>query len=139
MKKTILVLLVTGLLAVGANAQDAPTAPKPGQNPPPAMSKEQMKERREMMMKTMKDIGATDEQIQKCKDAMEDSKKKNDELKKDASLTDDAKKAKRKEIMTEQEAKIKEILGDEKAKKLKEAMKGMKKDMPPPPPAAPKN
>ncbi len=139
MKKTILVLLVSGLFACGANAQDVPAQPKPGQNPPPMMSKEQMKERREMMMKTMKDAGATDEQIQKYKDLLEDSKKKNDEIKKDAALTDDEKKAKRKEIMTAQEAKVKEILGDEKFTKFREAMKAMRKDMPPPPPAAPKN
>lgn len=41
MKKTILVLLVSGLFAIGANAQDVPAPPKPGQNPP-AMSKEKM-------------------------------------------------------------------------------------------------
>ena len=138
MKRTILVLLVSGLLAVGANAQDAPTPPKPGQNPPPMISKEKMQERREMMMKTLKDAGATDDQIQKCKDAMEDSRKKNDELRKDAALTDDEKKAKRKEIMTAQEAKLKEILGDDKFTKYRDAMKAMRKDMPPPP-AAPKN
>ncbi len=139
MKKTILVLLVTGLFAFAANAQDAPTPPLPSQNPPPMMSKEKMKERREMMIKMLKDIGATDEQTQKCKDVMEDSKKKNDDLKKDATLTEDEKKAKRKEIMTGQEAKLKEVLGDEKFTKYREAMKAMKKDMPPPPPGAPKN
>jgi len=138
MKKTILVLLVSGLFAIGANAQDVPAPPKPGQNPP-AMSKEKMQERREMMLKTFKDAGATDEQIQKYKDLLEDSKKKNDEIKKDASLTDDEKKAKRKEVMTAQEAKVKEILGDDKFKKYKDAMKEMRKNMPPPPPAAPKN
>ena len=140
MKKTILVLLVVGLFSLGANAQDD-FKPANGQNPPPPppMSKEKMKERKEMMLKTLKDIGATDEQIQRYKDVLEDSKKKTDELKKDAALTDDEKKAKRKEILTWQETKLKEILGDEKAKKLKDAMKSMRKDMPPPPPAEPKN
>lgn len=41
--------------------------------------------------------------------------------------------------MTAQEAKVKEILGDDKFKKYKDAMKEMRKNMPPPPPAAPKN
>ena len=111
MKKTILVLLVVGLFSLGANAQDD-FKPANGQNPPPPppMSKEKMKERKEMMLKTLKDIGATDEQIQKYKDVFEDSKKKTDELKKDAALTDDEKKAKRKEILTWQETKLKEIL-----------------------------
>ncbi len=139
MKKTILVLLVTGLLAVGANAQDAPTPPPSGQNRPPMMGQDRMKERREMMLKNLKDVGATDEQVQKCKDVMEDSRKKGEEMRKDATLTDDEKKAKRKEMMTDQEAKIKEILGDDKFTKYRDAMKAMRKDMPPPPQAAPKN
>lgn len=143
MKKTILVLLITGLFAYAASAQGVPTPPPSGQNPPPMMGKDRMKERREMMVKHLKDIGATDEQILKCKDAMEDSKKKNDDLKNNAALTDDEKKAKRKETMTEQESKLKEILGDDKFAKYRDAMKAMRKDMPPPPPreapAAPKN
>ena len=55
MKKTILVLLVVGLFSLGANAQDD-FKPANGQNPPPPppMSKEKMKERKEMMLKTLK-------------------------------------------------------------------------------------
>ena len=140
MKKTVLVLLTTGLFAIAANAQDAPPQAPQQQGPHP-MSKEdraKMKAEKEAQLnKSLKDIGATDDQIQKVKDALEDSHKKHEELRKDASLSDDDKKEKNKEINEAQKAKLKEILGEEKAKQFSEGQRAMMKKMPPPPAAPP--
>ena len=140
MKKTILVLLTTGLFAFAANAQDAPPTAPQKQGPPP-MGKEggakKKAEREAQLTQSLKDIGATDDQVLKVKDAMEDAHKKREELKKDASMSEDDKKVKGKEIMEAQKAKLKEILGDEKAKKFGESQKAMMKKMMPPPPPAP--
>ena len=145
MKKTMLVLLTSGLFAIAANAQDVPAPPTHGA-PPPMMSKaDRAKKKAEMeaaLTKTLADIGASDDQAQKVKDALEDTRKKHEELKKDATLSEDDKKAKGKELMEAQQAKLKEILGEEKFKKFKDAQKAAKmKNMPamPPPPAAPQN
>ncbi len=144
MKKTILVLLTSGLFAIAANAQDIPAPPKPG-TPPPMMSKEdrakRKAEREAAITKNLSDIGATDDQVKQVKDAMEDARKKHEDLKKDATLSDDDKKAKGKELMEAQQAKMKEILGEEKFKKFRESQKAMMKNMPGmmPPPPAPKN
>lgn len=142
MKKTILVLLTTGLFAIATNAQDAPAQAPKKQGPPPMGKEDHAKKKAEkeaQLTKSLKDIGATDEQIQKVKDALEDSHKKHEALKKDASLSEEDKKAKGKEMMEGQKAKLKEILGDEKAKKFSEGQRAMMKKMmpPPPPPPAP--
>ena len=141
MKKTILILLTTGLFAFAANAQDAPPTVPQKQDPPPMGKEDRAKkkaEREAQLTKSLKDIGATDDQVQKVKDALEDSHKKHEELKKDASLSQDDKKAKGKEMMEAQKAKLKEILGEDKAKLFAESQKAMmKKMMPPPPPPAP--
>ena len=97
-----------------------------------------MKEKKEEMIKSLKSIGASDEQIEKVKAVMEESHKKHEDLKKDASIAEEDKKAKGKEIMEAQKAKIKEILGEEKAKAFAEAQKAaMKKNMPAMPTPAP--
>ena len=140
MKKTFLILLTTGLFAITASAQDAPPPSAPGKPHPPMISKEEREkkkaEREAQLTKSLKDLGATDEQVQKVKDALEDAHKKHEDLKKDATLSEEDKKAKGKEIMDAQKAKLKEILGEQKAKQFGESQKAlMKKNMPPPPPA----
>ena len=143
MKKTIVTLFATGFLAIAANAQDVPNPPAPGK--PPMMSKEdraKMKAEREAKTtKSLKDLGASDDQIQKVKDALEESHKKQEELRKDASLSQEDKKAKEKEIKEAQKAKLEEILGADKAKQFGEAQRAMMKRpmpaMPPVPAPAP--
>jgi len=137
MKKTIVMLFATGFLAIAANAQDVPATSTPGK--PPMMSKEdraKMKAEREAKTtKSLKDLGATDDQIQKVKDVLEDTHKKQEDLRKDASIAEEDKKAKEKEIKEAQKAKIVEILGEDKAKQFGEAQRAMmKRPMPPMPP-----
>jgi len=134
MKKAIVILFATGFFAVAANAQDVPAPPAPAK--PPMEGRGKMKIKREEVVKTLKDIGATDEQIEKVKAVLDETHKKHEELKKDATVAEEDKKAKGKEIMEAQKAKIKEILGEEKAKAFAEAQRAMmKKNMPAPPPA----
>jgi hypothetical protein len=141
MKKTIVVLFATGFFAIAANAQDVPqTSGTP--TPPPMMSKEdraKMKAEREAKLtQSLKDVGASDDQIQQVKAVLEETHKKHEALKKDASISDEDKKAKGKEIMEAQKAKIKEILGEEKAKQFAESQRGrMFQKMPATPPPAP--
>ena len=139
MKKTIVMLFATGFLAIAANAQDVPAPPAPGK--PPMMSKEdraKMKaEKDAKTTKTLKDIGATDDQIQKVKDVLEETHKKHEDLKKDASIAEEDKKAKGKEIMDAQKAKIVEILGADKAKQFGESQRAMMKRPMPSMPQAP--
>ena len=134
----IAVLMTTGLFVVAVNAQDAPPPPRPGN--PPAMSKEdheKMKQKRdEEQEKALKTIGASDDQIKKAKDVFEEFGKKQRDLRKDATLSEEDRKSKGKELRDQQEVKLKEILGDEKLSKFKESRKQQRKDGPPPPPPA---
>lgn len=114
MKKTMLLLLSTGMIVIAANAQNVTSTQVPQtQNQP---------NKHEGIIKTLKDMGITDDQLLKSKAVMDDSKAKLEALKKDQSLSIDAKKAKMKEILDDQQTKLKGIVGEEKYNKAKEAV-----------------
>jgi len=110
MKKITLVLAGFLLTAATSFAQDANTS-----TTKPELSKEEktkLKQKQdEEMMSAYKEVGLTEDQIKLVKDANTEAWKKSNEIRKDAALTEDAKKEKLKEISTEKNEKIKAIMG----------------------------
>ncbi len=133
MKKLLLVLLTTGMFSLATKAQDAPTQ-KPLAAAPAKMSKEEkqkmMQKKEEEMKAELVAVGATPEQIAKVKEATLAIKQKEKAVKEDASISEDEKKLKGKELKEAQKAKLIEILGVEKAKQFAENRKKAKKDAP---------
>ena len=128
MKRIFIALFITGAFTVTANAQQAvATAPQEAKPPMSKEEKAKMKQQQEDQMNaTFKEIGLTDEQVKQIKEVMAVASKKSSEVKKDAALTDDAKKESLKVISTEKNEKMKEIMGKEKYKQYSEIRKKQK-------------
>lgn len=122
MKKVLFAVGLSGIGFVGLNAQTVQEK-KPAQAPIAAHEGKHKGGREKEMLDKLKEIGATDAQIEQLKPIFKEEHTKMMELKKDASIPDEEKKAKMKAFHKEQEVKIKEILGEEKAKALKAANK----------------
>ena len=122
MKKIIATLLVCSVIGFTANAQEQKTDASM-----PKMTKEQheaMKHQRDAELnEAMTAAGLTDAQKVDTKEALEVANKAKNELRKDATLTDEQKKEKKKVIDEEQKIKLIKIMGDDKFKKFKEAQK----------------
>ncbi len=112
-RSLIAVAVIGGLLALGplASAQEkkaAKSEAKPGvsegQRPPTA---------RERLAKMEEDLKLTDSQKEKFRAALQDERKKSQEVRQDSSLSRQEKAAKAKTIREETEKKIKEILKPE--------------------------
>lgn len=127
-KKLMMAALIAGsLFATGAlQAQDAPkdkpavdaapAAPAPGARA--KLNPEQI----------AKDLGLSEDQKTKFKDAMSDMQKKMQEVRKDASLSQEDRRAKSKEIRDATQAKFKEILTAEQFDKWQKLMPGPRKN-----------
>src|SRR5690349_12338939 len=90
MKKLLLIASAMFVFAA-VNAQEAPKAAD--QKPLTKEEKQKMKEKQEAdMAAAFKEVGLTDEQIQQVKAVIDETSKKNNELRKNDSLTDDQKK-----------------------------------------------
>ena len=128
MKKIFIALFITSVFTVTANAQQAvATTTQEAKAPMSKEEKAKAKQQQEDQMNaTFKEIGLTDEQVKQIKEVMTVASKKSSEIKKDASLTDDAKKESLKVISTEKNEKIKEIMGKEKYKQYNEIRKKQK-------------
>lgn len=127
MKKIIAVLLFTGLFATVTNAQT--TAPASA-TAKPEMSKEEKAKQKikqeEEMAAALKEVGLSEDQIQQVKEVNTEAGKKSSEIKKDDSLSDEAKKEKNKEVNAEKTKKLKEIMGSEKFKQFNDIRKKQK-------------
>lgn len=127
MKKVFVTLLCAGVFTIAANAQQTATADAVAK---PQMSKEerakQKQKQDEEIAAAYKEVGLSDEQIKQIKEVNAEAGKKSNEVRKDASLSDDAKAVKLKEISTEKNDKIKEIMGKEKYKQFSEIRKKQK-------------
>lgn len=127
MKKVLVMLLCAGVFTIAANAQQTATADAVAK---PQMSKEerakQKQKQDEEIAAAYKEVGLSDEQIKQIKEVNAEAGKKSNEVRKDASLSDDAKAVKLKEISTEKNDKIKEIMGKEKYKQFSEIRKKQK-------------
>lgn len=122
MKKILAICILLAALSINANAQQTTEKPQ--------MSKEEkvkMREKQEQdLQAAFKEIGLTDEQIKQCKEIIVDANKKTSEVRKDATLTDEQKETKRKEINTEKNNKLKEVMGEEKFKQFNSIRKKQK-------------
>jgi Spy/CpxP family protein refolding chaperone len=133
MKKLLLIASALFVFAT-VNAQEAPKAEK-------QMTKEEkqkMKEKQEAdLAAAFKEIGLTDEDIQKVKAVMDETSKKNGEVRKNETMSDDRKKEQMKANNDEKNQKIKEIMGEEKYKQFNAIRKKQKEsaDMNAPKPA----
>lgn len=147
MKKGLFVLLVTGLITVSSNAQDAPPPP-PQMKPAMKMSKDEMekmkKKKDEEITESLKEVGLPEEKIKEAKEVIISSGMQMKDMAKDPSLTEEQKKEKRKELYEAQKEKLKAIMGGEKLKqwwdnKKKNKKEGEQKGKAPAPAEAPLN
>jgi hypothetical protein len=127
MKKVFVTLLCVGAFTIAANAQQTATSEATAK---PQMSKEekakQKQKQDEEIAAAYKEVGLSEDQIKQIKEVNMEAGKKSNEVRKDASLTEEARAAKLKEISTEKNAKIKGIMGNEKYKQFSEIRKKQK-------------
>lgn len=128
MKKVFVTLLTIGVFTIAANAQQATSAETTAAKP--QISKEERaklkQKQEEEMAAAYKEVGLTDEQIKQVKEANAEAAKKSAEVRKDATLSEEAKAEKLKAISTEKNNKIKEIMGKDKYKQFNEIRKKQK-------------
>jgi hypothetical protein len=106
MKQIILTAIAIGAFTIATQAQmdqfDKPTKEE----------KASMKAKQEQQLNdALKQIGLNDDQATQVKNALKDAAKKGSDLKKDTTLNDDQKAAKKTEIDTEKNDKLKQIMG----------------------------
>lgn len=127
MKKVFVTLLTIGVFSIAANAQQAASAEATAK---PQMSKEekakQKQKQEEEMAAAYKEVGLTDEQIKQVKEINAEAGKKSAEVRKNATLSEEAKTEKMKAISIEKNNKIKEIMGKDKYKQFSEIRKKQK-------------
>lgn len=135
MKKLLLIASALFVFTV-VNAQEAVKADKAQ---PTKEEKQKMKEKQEAdMAAAFKEIGLSDEQIEKVKAVSAEASKKNGEVRKNETLSDDQKLEQIKANNDEKNQKIKEIMGEEKYKAFNAIRKKQKEaaaDMSAPKPA----
>ena len=123
MKKVLFAFVVSGIGVVGLNAQTVKEK-KPAEVPAAvAEGKHKGGGKEKEVVEKLKEVGATDAQIEKLKPIFKDEHTQMMGLRKDTALTKEERKKKMKELHKLQEGKIIEILGVEKANALKTAMK----------------
>ncbi|MES2777911.1 MAG: hypothetical protein V4722_27270 [Bacteroidota bacterium] len=113
MKKIIVVAFAAGTFVFAANAQDPVATPEKA--PMSKEDKEKMKLKQEQELSAIfKEVGLTEDQEKQVRAVMEESKQKNNTIKKDDALKEEDKTAKLKAANDEKNAKMKEIMGAEK-------------------------
>jgi len=135
MKKIIFTAFAMNVFFIAANAQTPADAKSSKEDK--AMMKAKMDEQ---VNDAIKELGLTDDQGNQVKDVMKDAAKRSNELKKDTTLNDDAKAAKKEDINSEKNDKLKQIMGADKFKQWNAIRKRQKEqNMPatPPTPVAP--
>ena len=121
MKKLFTVVCAMFLFVAFSNAQAIETKITTKEE------KQKMKEKQEAdLAAAFKEIGLSEEQVQQVKAVMEAINKKNKELRMDATLSDEDRKAKIQLNNEEKNAKIKSIMGDEKYKQFNEIKRKQK-------------
>src|SRR5882757_6783620 len=124
MKKLFLTAIAISAFFIVTNAQTTPDA-KPSKE-----DKAMMKARMEDQMNdAIRQLGLTDDQGNQVKDVMKDAGIRSNELKKDTTLNDDAKAAKKEEINSEKNDKLKQIMGADKFKQWNAIRKKQKEQM----------
>jgi|SRR3974377_163630 len=91
---------------------------------------DQKKMMHDKLQETINELNLTDDQKSKIKDIFTDAKSKREAIFNDASLTDDQKKAKMKELHTGTMAKVNDVLTPEQRTQLKEKLEAAKAKAP---------
>jgi hypothetical protein len=134
MKKLMLVMMGSALLATSAFAQDAPAQPQPAANPEPAAKTTEVKktdmkqDRAEWEKKIKTELSLTAEQAAKFDALNKEYNDKIDAVLADASLAADAQKEKKAALKKEKETKLMEIFNAEQQAKYKEMTEKKKKE-----------
>ena len=135
MKKIMLVMVGSALLATSAIAQDASTQAQPAAKPEQAVKTTEVKktdmkqERAEWEKKIKTELNLTAEQAAKFEALNKEYNEKIDAVLADASLAADAQKEKKMALKKEKEAKLMEIFNAEQQAKYKEIMEKKKKEV----------
>lgn len=122
MKKLFITLLSVGVFAFAANAQsnqkaaDVKTVSKADKE----KAKQAKEENEKAVQAFYKEMGLTDEQIAQINAANKEASEKARPIKKDASLSEEEKKAQLKSVYDEKNARIKQVMGKEKYKQFHE-------------------
>ncbi len=111
MKKVLFILCSLFVFATVTYSQTTEAKTQTKEEKQKAKEKQQ-----EEMAAAYKEAGLTDDQIKQVEAAMKEASEKGKPIKNDATLSEDDKKAKLKEISDEKNAKIKEIMGADKYK-----------------------
>jgi periplasmic protein CpxP/Spy len=122
LNKTLMVaaLVAGGLFAPAVlQAQDAPKDTPPAAAPPGSAGRSRMNPEQ-----LAKDLGLSDDQKAKFKEVFADMQKKQQELRKDTTLSQEDRRAKMKEIRDGLNTKLKEILTAEQLEKFQKLMPG---------------
>jgi Spy/CpxP family protein refolding chaperone len=117
-------LICFGFLA-GSSVVAVAAMPKQDANAPAAGSQQTMapkQSQRERLKAAVDELNLTDEQKAKLGPIFDDAKAKSDEVRGDATLTADQKKAKMKEIGADLHAKVRAVLTPEQQEQLKAKM-----------------
>src|ERR1700735_3818865 len=110
MKKIIFTIIAICAFTIIANAQFTTEDNKPTKE-----DKANAKAQQDQQLNdALQQIGLTDDQATQVKNALKDAMQKSNQLKKDTTLTDDAKATKKEEINNEKNDKLKQIMGADK-------------------------
>lgn len=110
MKKIFLTAIAICAITIATNAQTTGTMPS-------KEDKAKMKAQREQEVNdAIKEVGLTDDQAAKVKDVLADAAKRGSELKKDDTISEADKAAKKEEINNEKNDKLEQIMGTDKYK-----------------------
>lgn len=123
----------TGLVSLGMVAALAvPVALANSQTaPPPQAAGKEMAMHHDGFQAAVESLNLTDDQKSKVKDIFAEAKTKRQAVSSDASLTEDQKKAKMKELHTGMMAKLNEVLTPDQQTELKNKMEAAKSAKPP--------
>ncbi|HEX4543635.1 MAG TPA: hypothetical protein VH114_10740 [Candidatus Acidoferrum sp.] len=123
--------ILGGLVSLGMVAALAvPVALAKSQTAPASQAAGKEMGMRDKLQAAVESLNLTDDQKAKVKDIFADAKTKREALYKDASLSDDQKKAKMKELHVGTMAKLNEVLTPEQQTELKSKMEAAKEKHP---------
>ena len=128
MKKVLLIAIAAIGFSTFSNAQQIPAGAESRQ-PLTKEEREMRKIKTEAdLVASFKEVGLDEGQQKAMREAMQNASAKSMELRKDATLDEESKKAKQKELNEARNAEFKKIMGDEKYSKWEEIRKAQREE-----------
>jgi hypothetical protein len=124
MKKLLVTVFALGTLSFAAQAQTSTAAAKPELTKEEKVKLKQKQE--EQLTASFKEAGLSDDEIAKVSTIMQEGRKKRNDLKKNTALTEADREAQTKATKEEEKAKLIDVLGKEKYKIWRDALKKQK-------------